>query len=165
MGERILSKKTLSILICGIVLLQTHAWAESEGFKVAGEINFKKTGDIYVTLVTKEQFEADGDGAKEQEKEKQGVEPSPFALIIPVGKEEQKSQKVSFAFEGVPAGTYGIRCFQDVHGNGELDMGTFGPKEPWGMYRPKRPTFRGPRFKEIKFEVKEDMTDISFEVK
>lgn len=44
-------------------------------------------------------------------------------------------------------------------------MGKFGPKEPWGMYRPKRPAFRGPKFKEIKFEVKEDMTDIKVEVK
>ncbi len=160
-----MSKKILSILLCCAVLLPALAWAAEKGFKVAGEIKIKKTGDIYVTLVTKEQFEADGDGDKEQEEKKQGVEPSPFALIIPVGEEEQKAQKVSFAFEGVPAGTYGIRCFQDVNGNGELDMGTFGPREPWGMYRPKRPTFRGPKFEEIKFEVKEDMTEISFEVK
>jgi uncharacterized protein (DUF2141 family) len=52
-----------------------------------------------------------------------------------------------------------------VNGNGKLDAGKFGPKEPWGMYRPKRPLFRGPKFKEIKFEVNTDMTNIEFEVK
>ncbi len=160
-----MSKKILSILISSLMLLSTLAWAELEGFKLAGEIHFKKTGDIHVTLVTKEQFEADGDGDKEQEEEKQGVEPSSFALIIPVGKKEQKAKRVSFTFEGGAVGMFGIQCFQDVNGNGELDMGTFGPKEPWGMYRPKRPAFRGPKFEEIKFEVKENMTDISIEVK
>ena len=152
-----MSKRIVTVFVCCLILLSTFVWAEEEGFKVAGEIKFKKTGDLFISLVTKEQFEADEND--------DGVEPTPFAMIIPIGEEELKAKKVSFEFEGVPAGTYGIQCFQDGNGNGELDMGKLGPKEPWGMYRPKRPTFRGPKFKEIKFEVKTDMTDITFEVK
>lgn len=146
-----MSKRIISILICCVVLLPILVWAEAEGFKVAGEVNFTKTGDIYIELVTKAQFK--------------GEEVSSFGLIILVGPEEQITKKVSFEFENVPAGTYAIQCFQDINGNGELDMGNFGPKEPWGMYRPKRPKLRSPRFKEIKFDVKKDITDIQFEVK
>jgi uncharacterized protein (DUF2141 family) len=146
-----MSKRIIGIFICCFVLLSAPVWAETEGFKVAGKVSFTKTGDIYIELVTKAQFE--------------GEEASSFGLIIPVGPEEQKAKKVSFEFENVPAGTYAIQCFQDINGNGGLDMGNFGPKEPWGMYRPKRHKFRGPRFNEIKFDVKKDMTDIQFEVK
>jgi uncharacterized protein (DUF2141 family) len=146
-----MSKRIISTLVCCFMLLPTLVWAEAEEFKVAGEVSFTKTGDIYIELVTKAQFE--------------GEEASSFGLIIPVGSEGQKAKKVSFEFENVPAGTYAIQCFQDVNGNGELDSGNFGPKEPWGMYRPKRPKFRGPRFKEIKFDVKADITDVQFEVK
>lgn len=160
-----MSKTIISILVCCFVLLPTFVLAESEGFKVSGEIQFKKTGDLFVTLVNKEQFEAGNNDGKEKKDEKKDIDPSPFSMIIPIGEEEQKVKKVPFEFEEVPAGTYGIRCFQDVNGNGKLDIGTFGPKEPWGMYRPKHPKFRGPKFDEIKFDVKADMTDISFEVK
>jgi uncharacterized protein (DUF2141 family) len=49
---------------------------------------------------------------------------------------------VTISFEGVPPGTYGVRCFLDTNGNGKLDRGWFGPAEPWGMSfhggRPRR---------------------------
>ena len=60
---------------------------------------------------------------------------------------------------------YAIRVFQDVNGNGDLDIGSFGPKEPWGTYRNVRPKFRGPKFEEMAFDVKETMKDIVIEVK
>jgi uncharacterized protein (DUF2141 family) len=76
-----------------------------------------------------------------------------------------KKGKVSFQFGEVPRGTYGIRCFQDVNENQKLDRGVFGPSEPWGVYRPKRPAFRGPQFEEISFVVDRDMVDVQVEVK
>ncbi len=147
----------ISCVLCCIVLFPVLLWAETEKeeFTVSGEISFPKTGDLYVELVTEEQYQHDDEDGPE----------TPFALIIAVGEEEEKSKTVSFEFEGVPEGTYGIRVFQDVNGNGELDAGMFGPKEPWGMYRPKRPKFRGPKFEEIAFEVKEDLTEIQFDIK
>jgi uncharacterized protein (DUF2141 family) len=77
-----------------------------------------------------------------------------------------EKKKAPFAFYNVPSGRYGIRCFQDVNGNEELDSGLFGmPKEPWGFYRPKRPRLRGPKFKEVAFEVNANITDIQVDVK
>jgi uncharacterized protein (DUF2141 family) len=126
-------------------------WNPAEGFTVGGEISFTKTGDLFIQLANEEEFKND--------------RTPPFALIIRVGPEEKEKGKVSFQFGGVPAGTYGIRCFQDVNGNQKLDWGTFGPSEPWGVYRPKRPAFRGPRFEEISFVVDKDILDVLVEVK
>ena len=126
-------------------------WTQAEGFTVGGEVIFKKTGDLYIRLVNEEEF----DGHKE----------SSFRSVLNVGPEEIKKGKTPFLFQKVPRGIYAIRCFQDVAGNKKLDMGPFGPKEPWGMYRSKRPTFRGPEFEEISFTVNRVMTDIHIEVK
>lgn len=156
--NRLNKYKGLTLIVWTMLLLPTAMWAQSEGFTVAGDITFKKSGDLFVQILTEEQFnrndgeEAEGDRYTAQ-------------LILKMSEQEQEQKKVSFEFTNIPQGTYAIRCFQDVNGNGKMDKGRFGPKEPWGVYRPKRPAFRAPRFEEIKFEVKVDMTDITFDVK
>lgn len=144
-------RKIMSFLLFFLVLLPTLGWAQSERSTVGGEISFTKTGDLYVELVTKQEFESD--------------KRSPFELILKIVPEDIEKGKMSFTFHNVPQGTYGIQCFQDVNGNGKLDTGMFGPKEPWGNYRPKRPTFRGPKFEEIAFRLDKDITEIQIEVK
>lgn len=54
-------------------------------------------------------------------------------LVLKISPDEVQKKKVPFKFEGLQQGTYGVRCFQDVNGNGKLDKGLFGPSEPWGM--------------------------------
>ena len=127
------------------------SWIPAEGFVVGGEISFAKTGDLFIQLVNEEEFNND--------------RMPPFALVLRVGPEEMKKGKVPFQFGSVPAGTYAIRCFQDVNENQKLDRGVFGPKEPWGVYRPKRPAFRGPKFEVISFVVDRDIVDVLVEVK
>ena len=143
-------RKILSFLVSYLLLLSTLGWAQAEGFTVAGEISFTKTGDLYVRLMTKQEFESD--------------KRSPFGLILKVGPEDIEKGRVSFIFNNVPQGTYGIKCFQDVNGNGKLDIGIFGPREPWRNYRPKRPIFRAPKFEEIAFRLEKDAIDIQSEV-
>jgi uncharacterized protein (DUF2141 family) len=60
-----------------------------------------------------------------------------------------------FSFE-VPAGRWAISAYEDKNGNGQLDMGLFGPKEPSGFW----PAFNGwhkPRFEEVSFSVNADI--------
>ena len=48
----------------------------------------------------------------------------------------------------VPPGHYALSAFEDLNGNGILDMSMYGPKEPTGFWRP----FQGwhkPRFDEV----------------
>ena len=93
------------------------------------------------------------------------MQESPFRLLLSVSEEDVEAGKITFAYERVLAGTYAIRAFQDENDNGKKDIGMFGPKEPWGNYRAKRPKFRGPKFEEMAFEVQEDITDIKIELK
>jgi uncharacterized protein (DUF2141 family) len=142
------AKKIIAVLF---LILPVLSSVPAEGFTVGGEISFTKTGDLFIQLATEEEFNND--------------RMPPFALILRVGPEEMKKGKVSFQFGKVPVGTYGIRCFQDVNENQKLDRGVFGPSEPWGVYRPKRPAFRGPKFEEISFVLDRDMVDVQVEVK
>ena len=144
-------RRIMSFLVFFLVLLPNLGWPEPERFTVGGEISFTKTGDLYVELVTEQEFESDKTFA--------------FRLILKLTPVDVDKGKTSFTFQNVPRGTYGIQCFQDVNGNGKLDTGIFGPKEPWGNYRPKRPTFRAPKFEEIAFRLEKDTTDIQIEVK
>ena len=132
-------------------LLAVHPAFSEEGFTVGGEISFSKTGDLFIQLANAEEFHNN--------------RTPPFAMILRVGPEEMKKGKVAFQFQGMLRGIYGIRCFQDVNGNQKLDEGFFGPTEPWGVYRPKRPAFRGPKFEEISFIVDRNINNVLVEVK
>jgi uncharacterized protein (DUF2141 family) len=123
--------------------------SEETGFTIEGDITFPKSGDVYVQLATEEEYSSRG---------------GRIGLILPVGEKELDEKRISFRFVNVPTGVYGIRCFQDVNGNGKLDS-ALGPTEPWGMYRNKRPAFRGPRFDEISFELTGDLQGIRIELK
>jgi len=62
-----------------------------------------------------------------------------------------------FRFD-VPAGLWAISAFEDRDGNGILDMGLFGPKEPSGFWR----AFHGhhkPRFDEVSSLIQRDTSN------
>ena len=68
-----------------------------------------------------------------------------------------------FRFE-VPPGRWAVSAFEDRNGNGVLDMGWFGPKEPSGFWRP----FHGhhkPRFDEVAFTVDRDVSNVDVALK
>ena len=69
----------------------------------------------------------------------------------------------AFRFE-VPPGRWAVSAFEDRNGNGVLDMGWFGPKEPSGFWRP----FHGhhkPRFDEVAFTVDHDVSNVDVALK
>jgi uncharacterized protein (DUF2141 family) len=68
-----------------------------------------------------------------------------------------------FEFE-VPAGRWALSSFEDRNGNGVLDVGMFGPKEPSGFWRP----FNGhhkPRFDEVASQIDKDISNIEIMLK
>ncbi len=94
-----LSKRFIKICMGFLLLIPAVlSWAETTGFSVVGNIAFTKTGALYCSLVTQKHYE--------------NTETSPFNLVLPVGDQERKAKRVTFAFEDVPAGTYAIQCFQ-----------------------------------------------------
>jgi len=64
----------------------------------------------------------------------------------------------------VPAGRWAISAFEDSNGNGILDMGLFGPKEPSGFWR----AFHGwhkPRFDEVSSIIEQDTPNADITLK
>lgn len=111
-----------------------HA-GEVEGSRITVRISYPTGGVLYVFLVDKEMFDR-----------------RMVSLQKRVSRVEGKGV-ATVAFKDVPPGTFGVRCFLDTNGNGELDRGLFGPTEPWGMsFRNGRPE-RWPRWDQINFTV------------
>ena len=75
-------------------------------------------------------------------------------------EKEIAENKVRFSFQNVEKGTYGIRCFQDLNGDGKLNKGMFGPSEPWGMSWKEEKVLRWPGFDKISFEVNSDIKNL-----
>lgn len=124
--------------------------AQSEMYSIEGELLFNQSGDIYISLVDEEVFGTPMTGIQQ--------------YIIRIGPDEMEKKRVAYKFENVAPGVYGIRCFQDVNGNGILDKGMFGPKEPWGMsWKGEKPA-RWPTFNHISFEVTEDIPNLIIDV-
>jgi uncharacterized protein (DUF2141 family) len=63
----------------------------------------------------------------------------------------------------VPAGRYALSVFEDKNGNGILDMGAFGPKEPSGFWRPFH-AWHKPRFPDVASSYDKDTSGIQIQL-
>ena len=76
----------------------------------------------------------------------------------------QNTTKVYFEFNNVPEGIYAIKCFQDLNNNNRIDMGLFGPKEPYGLYRVKKRFFGAPKFENLSFYLYKNISNIKLKL-
>jgi uncharacterized protein (DUF2141 family) len=141
MLTRLIKKGPALILLLGLV---TAVPAHPLGlFTVSGECEVTGRGQLYVFLVDERSFPVPMSGIR--------------TVTCTLAASGPERQRVTFSFS-VPSGTYGIRCYLDVNGNGALDRGFFGPLEPWGMsWRRRRPA-GFPRFADIAFAVAGDVS-------
>ena len=133
-------------LVIGILLfinLLNPLKAEDKKYTITGNIHFYGKGNIHIFLVNEKIFKNPLTGLQ--------------TIILAVDQSNFGNTRISFDFQGVRTGTYGIRCFQDTNGNGKLDRGLFGPSEPWGMSWNSERASRWPRFENITFQVDSDM--------
>ncbi len=74
------------------------------------------------------------------------------ALSLHAGEESLHAR-----FEDLAPGMYGLRIYQDINGNGELDRGAMGlPKEPYGFSNDAEVRFGPPGWRDVSFEVTGD---------
>jgi uncharacterized protein (DUF2141 family) len=64
----------------------------------------------------------------------------------------------------VSRGRWAVSAFEDVNGNGVLDQGMFGPKEPTGFWRPFS-AWRKPKFDDVAAQVVADIADANMDLK
>lgn len=139
-------------VLFGLAMAMTVPAAGSEGYVVAGTISgIEGDGELFVAIFDERGWDATPD--------------SEGGFVKGHSYEADSKTRVQFRFEGVPTGTYAIRAFLDENGNAELDMGMFGPKEPWGVYRASGRIVGPPRFGNLAFEVDFDVEDADFELR
>ncbi len=112
--------------------------------RVAGEVRFKKSAPIFLRLIALDEAKTEV-VVREQ--------------IIELATEDVARATIHFEFVGLTPGRYALKCFQDTNGNKKIDIGLFGPKEPWATYRLAKPKFRAPRFEEMAFDAAQDVTN------
>ena len=80
--------------------------------------------------------------------------------------EDAKGDSVSVTFPAVPYGTYAIKAFQDLNGDGKLKTGFMGaPEEPWGFSNDAT-GFMGPAdFSDAKFELDSPELELKIHLK
>jgi uncharacterized protein (DUF2141 family) len=128
------STALLAIAILLALVAAPCATAAPNTFTLSGRIlNSSGENPVYVALWNQDSF----------------LKTPVKQLRIAPGTEPQ------FVFQ-IPPGRYAISAFEDKNGNGTLDMGLFGPKEPSAFW----PAFNGwhkPRFEEVYFTVNADI--------
>lgn len=127
-----------------VMLLVSMSVANETTCSVGADVYFKKSGTLHVYLVDKNAFKRKGFGIME--------------FTHKISPQDRAKGKLHFQFEGVTKGEYGIRCYIDTNNNGKLDVGTWGPKEPWGMSWANKKPMGKPQFKHIRFKVSSDIT-------
>ena len=141
------------LFLASFLLASGFAYAE-EKFTVSGEVTFQYDGDVYICLLSMEEFRDFIIPGHE-------LSQSP-CKVIQMNTDLKKVGKVSFTFDSLPKGTYCVFTYQDVNMNGKTDFKHVGLSEPWGSY--KENIYEAPNWGVVKFDLEKDITGIKIEM-
>jgi len=133
------------LIIIPVILLrgwnQGYCLETTEEFLLSGSCLISQPGCLYIFVVNEDQFSSPKSGQLIQ--------------VFNGSASPDTPAYVRYSLR-LPSGKYGVRCFLDINGNGELDRGLFGPTEPWGMSWSRQAVFGFPHFSDISFLVDHD---------
>jgi uncharacterized protein (DUF2141 family) len=147
--------KKAMLFLASFLLASTFAYAE-EKFTVSGEVTFQYDGNIYICLLTMEEF-------RDFNIPRHKLSESP-CKVIQMNTNLKKAGKVSFTFDNVTKGTYCVFTYQDVNMNGEVDFENYAINEPWGSYKEGAIGIAIPTWGMVKFDLEKDITGITIEM-
>lgn len=140
------------LIIVLLFFFTGYVFAGNTGFTISGKIeNVKANAPVYVYLVDEEKSKIPFTGIQE--------------IKIVFNDQIRNTGFAEFIFHDVPAGIYGIRCYQDLNKNGKLDKGLSGPKEPWGLSWNGIKASKWPSFKNFRFTLSKNTDNIIIELK
>jgi uncharacterized protein (DUF2141 family) len=94
-----------------------------------------RTGQVMLSLCTAVEYDA-GDRCA-------------FGKIVPI-----RDIGAPIVIDNVPNGTFGVKLFHDVNGNGRLDANAMGiPREPYGFSNNARGRFGPAKFEDASFTI------------
>ncbi len=124
-------------LLCAAALMVYSTYGFSDVKLTLNVAGIKKLqGSLYVAVYNQETGWLKDEGSVRQE-------------IIPITQNRQTLQ-----FD-LPPGQYAVQAFQDVNGNGKLDMRWLppGPSEPWGVSNNRTDRIGPPRYSDAVFSL------------
>ncbi len=145
--------KKAMLFLESFLLASAFAYGEDK-FTVSGEVTFQYDGDVYICLLTMEEFRDFNIPGHE-------LSQSP-CKVIQMNTDLKKVGKVSFTFDNIPKGTYCVFTYQDVNMNGKTDFENYALSEPWGSYKENIPNM--PVWGVVKFDLEKDITGIKIEM-
>ena len=129
--KRILKSMTAAALAAGIA---GHAAAADLTVRIEGME--EATGTFHVAV-----FDADGWAVNK-------------AVASALASAEEGTE---VTLTGLVPGAYGVKLYQDVDGNGELNLGLWRiPSEPYGFSNDAPANMGPPKFRQARFELTED---------
>ncbi len=130
-------KIPFAFLILLVVTTLCYGQTPDTTFYIRGTItNYKADKTIYIAMY------ANADDFKHQK----GYKKLRFT------GNQLEPDSLPYTFNEVKPGEYIIAVFQDCNGDGKINMGPFGPVEPYRIYKPNYGLF-GPKFDKCKFTV------------
>jgi uncharacterized protein (DUF2141 family) len=125
-------------LLGALLTAQNLSAQSSRTGTIRGRLLAPEDGQVILALRTEEDFG------------KQDIEPQYFLLLELRGpRNSDQKYWLDFEFTNIPYGEYAIASFLDKNENQSLDIGLFGPTEPWGFSNNPRPALRGPNWDEV----------------
>jgi uncharacterized protein (DUF2141 family) len=76
-----------------------------------------------------------------------------------------KAGSMTVHFDAIAPGPYAVKVMQDVNGNGKMDIGLFGPSEPYGFSNNVRAVMSAPSFDKAKFEIHDGDNQIAITIR
>jgi len=144
-----------AIFLLGFLLMASGFVYAEDKFTISGEVTFQYDGDIYICLLTMEEFQ-------DFNKPRHELSQSP-CKVIKMNTDLKKAGKVSFTFDNIPKGTYCVFTYQDVNMNGKVDYEEIlHINEPWSSY--KKTIYAIPVWEIVKFDLEKDITGITIEM-
>jgi uncharacterized protein (DUF2141 family) len=141
-------------IIIPMIFIVSIAYA-GEKFTVSGEVTFQYDGNIYICLLTMEEF-------RDFYNPRHKLSQSP-CKVIQMNTDLKKAGKVSFTFDNIAKGTYCVSTYQDVNMNGEVDFAGLHTNEPWGSYK-EDAIGTNPSWAMVKFDLERDIARIKIEM-
>lgn len=133
--------KTLTLAACAAALLASTAHAQDTvDLTLTFPALATKQGKVLIAVYDSAQGWSAGKPVRAVQADAADAEPTAKALAL-------------------PPGTYAVRAFQDVDGDGKLGTNPFGlPIEPYGFSRDAKPNMGPPSFDAAAFELKAGAT-------
>ena len=147
--------KKAMFFLASFLLASALTYAE-EKYTISGEVTFQYDGNIYICLLTMEEFQ-------DFNKPRHELSQSP-CKVIHMNTALKKAGKVSFTFDNIPKGTYCILTYQDVNMNGKVDFEGLHINEPWGTYKEMDLFSCTLSWETIKFDLERDIAGIKIEM-